>query len=91
MGSNRGVGATDGIAVIDDVWDSYIFAGIWVRRGQCDPAIWLAAVSFGCVHESYLSPSLDQHVNSTFAMRQFNADAEISHTILSFKSGVGIE
>ncbi|RMJ19122.1 hypothetical protein CDV36_001175 [Fusarium kuroshium] len=46
------------------------------RICQSDPAIWHAAVSFGCVHESYLSASADQHAKSTFAMQQFNASVK---------------
>ncbi|RSL86878.1 hypothetical protein CEP52_015687 [Fusarium oligoseptatum] len=46
------------------------------RICQSDPAIWHAAVSFGCVHESYLSTSSDQHAKSTFAMQQFNASVK---------------
>lgn len=46
------------------------------RICQSDPAIWHAAVSFGCVHESYLSASPDQHAKSTFAVQQFNASVK---------------
>ncbi|WAO97384.1 Zn(2)-C6 fungal-type domain-containing protein [Fusarium falciforme] len=46
------------------------------RICQSDPAIWHAAVSFGCVHENYLSASPDQHAKSTFAVQQFNASVK---------------
>ncbi|KAL2670274.1 hypothetical protein Neosp_014741 [[Neocosmospora] mangrovei] len=46
------------------------------RICQSDPAIWHAAVSFGCVHESYMSASPDQKAKSTFAVQQFNASVK---------------
>ncbi|KAI8711153.1 Zn(2)-C6 fungal-type domain-containing protein [Fusarium sp. LHS14.1] len=46
------------------------------RICQSDPAIWHAAVSFGCVHESYMSASPDQHSKSKFAVQQFNASVK---------------
>ncbi|KAH7015798.1 hypothetical protein EDB80DRAFT_606472 [Ilyonectria destructans] len=43
------------------------------RICQSDPAIWHAIVSFGSIHESYVTPGPSQYVKNLFAMQQFSA------------------
>ncbi|RSL45789.1 hypothetical protein CEP54_014140 [Fusarium duplospermum] len=59
-------------AIATTTFDSEFWQLELPRICQSDPAIWHAAVSFGCVHESYLSASPDQRAKSAFAMQQFN-------------------
>ncbi|KAF7556441.1 hypothetical protein G7Z17_g1421 [Cylindrodendrum hubeiense] len=43
------------------------------RICQSDPAIWHAIVSFGSVHESYITAKPTTYTKNMFAMQQFNA------------------